>query len=334
MLVYFRSCKNVLVRGVTFLNADCWTQTYDQCKTLVIDSIKVNCTDYWNEDGVDIVDCEDVQMTNSYIDAADDGICIKSHDGSKACKNILISNNIIRSSTNGIKFGTVSHGGFENVRILNNIVFDTYRSAVALEAVDGGYIKDIVIDGLQSKNTGNLLFLRIGERVAGKKSSMQNIQVSNCTADIPAKKPDAGYIYEGPEEGQPRNISPAIIIMGLPDAFIKGVTVKNIVFTHAGGAKIHYANIPLDKLHTIPELPANYPDFSMFKELPSWGIFARHATGLQFENITMLSQRRDFRMPVVLDDVRNASFKGIQLNPGEKQAFLYQNNCKEITVKK
>ena len=166
-----------------------------------------------------LVDCEDAKVTNCYIDAADDGICLKSHDATKACKNILISNNRIRTSATGIKFGTASKGGFSNIRILNNIVFDTYRSAIALEAVDGGYIEDVEIDGLQSINTGNLIFLRTGERIAGKKSRLENIRISNVTADVPWTKPDAGYGYEGPEEDQPRNISPAIIISGMPDAF-------------------------------------------------------------------------------------------------------------------
>eukprot|EP01132_Coremiostelium_polycephalum_P020851 gene20851-24775_t len=286
MLVNFRECKEVTVRGVTFRNSASWTQTYDQCKNLTIDSIRVDNTVYWNEDGVDIVDCEDVKMTNSYIDAADDGICLKSHDATKACKNILISNNKIRSSANGIKFGTVSAGGFVNIKILNNVVFDTYRSAIALEAVDGGYIENVEIDGLQSINTGNLIFLRTGKRWGEGKSRMNNIRISNVTADIPAKKPDAGYGYEGPEEDD---------------------------FRHAGGGNIQYANVPLDKLELIPELPAKYPDFSMFKELPSWGIFAKHAKGLQFSGISMECERKDFRVPVVLDDVQESTFSGLKI---------------------
>jgi hypothetical protein len=333
MLLNFRNCNDVLIRGVTLRNSACWTQTYDQCKNLVIDSINVKCTDYWNEDGVDIVDCEDVKMTNSYIDAADDGICLKSHDAAKACKNVLISNNIIRSSASGIKFGTASNGGFINVHILNNKVFDTYRSAIALEAVDGGYIENIEIDGLQSINTGNLIFLRIGERLAGKKGRLENVRISNVTGDIPATKPDAGYGYEGPEEDQPRNISPGIIIVGLPGAMISNVSFKNIELKHAGGGKEQYANVPLNKLHTIPELPAKYPDYSMFKELPAWGIFAKHATGLQFSKITMLCQRIDFRLPVVLDDVQKSTFSDFTFLQEGKKKDIYQNNTKRVIVK-
>lgn len=331
--IYFRNCQDITIRGITLRNSASWNQTYEQCKNLAIDSVTVDNTSYWNEDGVDIVDCVNVTMTNSFINSADDGICLKSHDAEKECKNILIRNNLIRSSASGIKFGTASYGGFSNVRILNNIVFDTYRSAIALEAVDGGFIDHIEIDSLQSKNTGNLIFLRIGERVEGKTGRLENVTISNVTADIPATKADAGYGYEGPEEDQPRNISPAIIIAGLPGALVSNITFRNISFKHAGGGKIEYANVPLDQLNTIPELPAKYPEFSMFKELPAWGIFARHATGLSFSNITMICERKDFRMPIVLDDVSQSSFSGLQVLQQAKKENIYQDNCKGVTIK-
>ncbi|MEO9023092.1 MAG: glycosyl hydrolase family 28 protein [Ginsengibacter sp.] len=334
--IYFRNCQNIVIRGITLRNSASWNQNYDQCKNLLVDSVTVDNTVYWNEDGVDILNCENVVVSNCYIDAADDGICLKSFDSTKICKNVLIHNNKIRTSANGIKFGTASLGGFEDVRIINNVVFNTYRSAVALEAVDGGYIKNIEIDSLQSIHTGNVIFLRIGERwVPGKIGHFENVKISNVTGDIPATKPDAGYGYEGPEEDQPRNISPGIIIAGLPGSPITDISFKNIQFTHPGGGQANYANIPLDKLNAIPELPANYPEFSMFKELPAWGIFARHATGLKFLNITMECERKDFRIPIVLDDVSQCSFSELKISQlgKEKKKYIYQNNCKGISVK-
>ena len=46
----------------------------------MIDSITVDSRAFWNNDGIDIVDCDSVAITNSYIDSDDDGICLKSHD--------------------------------------------------------------------------------------------------------------------------------------------------------------------------------------------------------------------------------------------------------------
>jgi hypothetical protein len=74
-----------------------------------------------------------LRSSNSYIDSDDDGVCLKSHDSLGAfCQNILVKNCTIRSSANGIKFGTAHFGGFRNVKLINIKVFDTYRSAIAL----------------------------------------------------------------------------------------------------------------------------------------------------------------------------------------------------------
>src|SRR5437773_5528432 len=178
MLIYFRECRNVTVRGFIIRNAAAWVQTYDQCKNLQIDSITVDRRAFWNNDGIDIVDCDSVSITNSYIDSDDDGVCLKSHDPNKVCENILIRNCTIRSSANGIKFGTASLGGFRNIRLLNIKVFNTYRSAIALEAVDGGFIENVEADTLQALNTGNAIFMRIGERINGKKGRLENVRIS------------------------------------------------------------------------------------------------------------------------------------------------------------
>ena len=86
--------------------------------------------------------------------------------------------------------------------------------------------KNILVDGLKSTNTGNVIFLRLGERVVGKKSSMQRITIKNVVADVPFGKADAGYDYEGPIEDMPRNVSP-IVIAGLPGQYIKEVSFND-----------------------------------------------------------------------------------------------------------
>ncbi len=330
--IYFRECKNITIKDITLRDPASWNQTYDQCKNLYVDGIYVDSKSYWNNDGIDVVDCDGVVIKNSYFDAADDVICFKSHSADFICQNVVVDNCVGRSSANGLKFGTVSRGGFKNFKVTNLTIFDTFRSAITFAAVDGAEIENIVVDGVRSINTGNVIFLRIGDRWGkGKKPYMKNITISNVYAEVPLGKPDAGYNYEGPVEDLPRNISPASIV-GLVENKIQNVTLKNIHIVYPGEGNPLYAKRGLSpaELDGVPEMRDVYPEFSQFKELPAWGFYIRHAEGITFENVTFTAKKKDYRPSIVLDDVQGASFSGLVVNEPEsagKQAiFPYKSS--------
>ncbi|MBX2925926.1 MAG: glycoside hydrolase [Chitinophagaceae bacterium] len=329
--VYFRECKNIVIKGITLKDPASWNQTYDQCKNLYVDSIKVDSKNYWNNDGIDVVDCDGVVIKNSFFDAADDVLCFKSHDPSKICENVVVDNCVGRSSANGLKFGTVSRGGFRNFKVTNITIYDTYRSAITFAAVDGGIVENILVDGVKSTNTGNVIYLRIGDRWSGGKiPAMKNVVIRNVYAEVPAKKADSGYLYEGPVEDLPRNISPSGIV-GLPGHPIQNVTLENIKIVYPGGANPHYARRGLTKaeLDSIPEMPAAYPEFSQFKELPAWGFYLRHAEGIHFKNVTLVAQEKEYRPAIVADDVKGISFDKLDVQEPDskkkKQVFLHNS---------
>ena len=326
--IYFRECNNIVITGITLKDPASWNQTYDQCKKLYVDSIKVDSKNYWNNDGIDVVDCDGVVIKNSFFDAADDVLCFKSHDPSKICENVVVDNCVGRSSANGLKFGTVSRGGFRNFKVTNITIYDTYRSAITFAAVDGGIVENILVDGVKSTNTGNVIYLRIGDRWSGGKiPSMKNIVIKNVYAEVPVGKPDSGYLYEGPVEDLPRNISPASIV-GLGVHKIQNVTLENIKIVYPGGANVNYAKRGLTKaeLDSIPEMPKAYPEFSQFKELPAWGFYIRHAEGIHFKNVTLVANEKEYRPAIVADDVKNISFEKLDVQEPDskkkKQVFL------------
>jgi len=332
-LIYFKGCQNVHIQGIVMKNPASWTQQYDQCKNLLVENITVDSKNYWNNDGIDVVDCDSVIIRNNYFDASDDGICLKSHSDKFLCQNVEIYNNTVRSSASGIKFGTYSKGGFKNIRVINNTVFDTYRSAITFAAVDGGIVENIVVDSLRALNTGNAIFLRIGERIKGKKGKMKNVSISNVYVEVPATKADAGYPYEGPIEHLPRNISPASIV-GMPDALIENVTLKNVEIVYPGGGNPNYAKIGSDELDKVPELGDKYPEFSMFKELPAWGFYIRHAKGIVFENVRLSCEKEDYRTAVVLDDVHGIRFEKLEVSePTENKLPIYKHQSSEVKIK-
>lgn len=329
--IYLYNCKNIQIKEIMVKNAGEWVQFYDHCENLAIDSITVDSKAYWNNDGLDIGDCKHVRITNCFIDATDDGICLKSHDRKSFNEDIEIRNCVIRSSANGIKFGTVSAGGYKNIRIINNKVYDTFRSAITIATPDGGFVEDILVDSLYAYNTGNAIYLRIGARWnKGDIGKMNNITIRNLYAEIPAGKPDAGYTYEGPVEDNPRNISPASII-GLEGGHdITDVILQNVEIVYPGGGNPHYAYrglTPAD-LDSIPEMAKSYPEFSQFKELPAWGFYIRHARNILFDNVTLKALKPDYRPAIVVQEAENITLKKVKYKePGgkKKQVFVYKS---------
>ena len=334
--IYFRECDGVTIKDVFLKDPGSWNQTYDQCHNVYVEGIRVDSKSYWNNDGIDIVDCEDVIIRNCYIDAADDIFCFKSHSANHMCKNVLLENCVGRSSANGIKFGTVSKGGFKNFTIRNMTIFDTYRSAITFAAVDGAEIENITVDGIRSLHTGNVIFLRTGERWNRPKPPyMRNIVIRNVYAEVPLDKPDAGYNYEGPIEDLPRNISPCIIA-GIPNHKIENVLMENIeiVFPGGGNPRYAYRGTTPEDLDGIDEMISYYPEFSQWKELPAWGFYMRHATGITLRNVVFRAQKADYRPAIVCDDVQGLKLEEVVYDEAaapatKEQVVMYKSSYAE-----
>jgi hypothetical protein len=64
---------------------------------------------------------------------------------------------------------------------------------VAIECVDGGTLEDVLIDSVTATNTGNALFIRLGER--SKKDQMgqlRNVTLKNIKVEVAFERPDYG----------------------------------------------------------------------------------------------------------------------------------------------
>lgn len=315
-LIHFLRCDGITMKDITLKDPGSWTQQYDRCRNLLVDGMKVDAKCYWNNDGIDVVDCSDVIIRNCDFDAADDVYCFKSHRPEGVSENVLVENCRGRSSANGIKFGTFTLGKFKNFKFKNIEIYDTYRSALTIATVDGAQIEDIEIDGLRSIHTGNVFFFRCGTRRASDhhEAYMKNIVVKNVYAEVPFDKPDAGYTYEGPVEDLPRNVCPSILA-GLPGLRIENVRFENIEIVQPGNADPEYAYCGTTdaELDSIPELEKRYPEFSNWKELPAWGFYVRHADGVTFENVKVTVAGEDYRPAFVFDDVNGLQMNGVTI---------------------
>ena len=313
-LFNFVDCQDVRVEDVRLRNSAGWGVSFHQCCDMTLRGLDILNRAYWNNDGIDLTDCKRVLVEHCNVNSADDGICLKSYDPDSGNDSITIRHCEIRSSASAIKFGSASWGGFRHIRISDIRVFDTFRSALAIESVDGAIIENVKADDIIAQNTGNALFIRLGQRTGNRKGVVKDIHISNLTAQIPFGRPDIDYDLRGPEVDYFHNIHPAPIC-GIPGNCIEDVTLEHIQITYPGRATKGMAYIPLWRKGDVPEQIQKYPEFTMFGELPSWGLYLRHIRNIKLKDIQLKLVGEDFRPAIVDEDVEGLTTDRIQLYP-------------------
>jgi len=329
-LLLFSLCKNVDIEGATLTNSACWGLSFELCENLTLNKLHVINMAYWNNDGTDLTDCKNVRITNCDFNTADDGICLKSYYPGYSNDSFYIADCKVRSGASAIKFGTASYGGFKNVRINNIEVYDTYRSAIAIESVDGAAIENVRITHIAAHNTGNAVFIRLGHRAGARPGRIKNIYIGHIKVQIPFGRPDMAYDLRASEPGF-HNPFPASIT-GIPGANVENVQLEDIEITYPGRASKAQAYFSLSRLNDFPEQIKSYPEFTMFGEMPAWGFFIRHAKNITLNNIRLKLQAGDFRPAFVLDDVDQVSLNQIKLPEGYQIGQLMVKDGTKVSL--
>ena len=292
-LVTFKECRNIRVSGVTLTGGASWVNTYYKCQNILIEHLKIESRAFWNNDGIDICDSKDVVIRQCELDTADDAICLKSHQPDGGIENVWIQSCKIRSSASAIKIGTPTYGLIKNIRIDDVQVRDTFRSVIAIESVDGSTIDGVVVTHVTGRNVGNPLFIRLGART-GTGGVIRNIRIEQMDVEVSKGKPDMGLPIEGSPSKHNKDTLP-IVISGISGRKIENVLLRNCRFVFPGGSVSPHKR-------EVLEARADYPEFDMFGDLPSWGLYARHITGLALNNITFDSVLPDSRQKIWMDD--------------------------------
>ncbi|MGB3780170.1 MAG: glycoside hydrolase family 28 protein [Tunicatimonas sp.] len=307
-IIHLRACQNVVVRDVTLYNSASWVQSYQSCKNLVIDGITVDSRENKdiereryadvpgrNTDGLDLIDCERVRISNCYINSGDDAICLKSFSPDEACRDITISNCVVSSNASGIKIGTETSGRFEDITIQNCVVYDTRNDAIAVMSVDGARIERINIANVSCRNIkGSAVFVRLGNRNRTYRDSAE------------VNPPHLKDILINNIQGTRISSGNGAVIAGLKNIPVENVVLSNINLNFEGGGAA--ANPPRE----TPENEQAYPKGSMFGTLPTYGIYIRHAKNVTLDNIQLRFLREDERPALIADGVERLEITGIQ----------------------
>jgi len=321
--ISLRECNNVLLRDFAILMGGHFGILATGCSNVTVDNLRIDT----NRDGMDIDCCSNVRISRCSVNSPwDDGICLKaSYALGKvvACENVTISDcymagnfdvgtlldGTFKRSTPGyhsgrvgrIKLGTESNGDFRNITI-TNCIFDDCRG-IAIESVDGSHIEDITISNITMRKVANdPIFIYLGARLRGPDAppvgSIQRVNISNI-------------VVSGAQSGFTSTIS------GLPGHPVEDIHLSNLrLHVDGGGAAGLRDVVPLEK-------PKAYPEPGMFGPCPAYGLYMRHAAGIEIDHVTLSYAQPETRAAFVLEDVRDATFSAVNAQPGSGGAALF-----------
>lgn len=150
-VILFENCNHLTVRDITLQRSAFWTVHLAGCQDVEISSIRIlNNRKMANCDGINPDHCQDVRITNCYIESGDDSIVLKGTEAYReygSTKNVLIDNCILSSTSSAIKIGTESVSDFINIQVRNCIIKESNRG-IALQLRDEGNLQNISFDGI------------------------------------------------------------------------------------------------------------------------------------------------------------------------------------------
>lgn len=321
--VLFISCKKVKVSGVTIKNSPMWNQHYLNCEDVIVDGIHSWNHCNGNNDGIDIDGCRRFVLSNSIIDSDDDGIVLKS-TGPAPCEDVIVRGCIVSSYANAIKCGTESTGGFRDILISDCVVKPSRNtgkrvlkstpsgiSAISLEIVDGGIMENVSVSNILINGTECPIYVRLGNRARKYMPETAEPQVG-IMRDIS---------INGIQAYEVGNFCSSIT--GIEGHCVENISLSNIIIENRGGlAKGNYRTTGDDKgvrhdmagnkwgdaywqkSSQVKEDDKGYPQPTVWGNLPSRGLFARHVRGLSLNNVTFRSAQSDPRQDIIKVDVK------------------------------
>ncbi len=274
-VIKLNNCQNANVNNIILRESAEWTFVINGGSGYNINNVVIdNNMHVANTDGIDILNCTDVNIANCFIATGDDGIVLKPTEDK--ILNVEISDCEISSFANCFKIGTETAYDVENVSVNNCSFFIpdgmTYGySGIAIESADGSNISNINIDNIIMDGVSSPLLIWLGNRLSydvDEIGSIDDISISNITA-------------ENTE---------------LPSA-ITGCKADGKIYS-VGDVKLSNINVKYrdtkENLSVIKPVPegsmSDYPDivrishkyfinhkFSGYWDLPCYGIFLRYA---------------------------------------------------------
>jgi chitodextrinase len=152
----FGNCEDVLVEGITILDAPAWVVAFFGCRRVTVRNIKQICRRE-NSDGVDLCNTQDALVEDSFLRNNDDEVCVKTTSPAPAqeSRNIVVRRCVVwNERARGLGITSETRRNISNVLFADcDIIRDYARggdcAALAVLVSDSGTMSNIRFEDIR-----------------------------------------------------------------------------------------------------------------------------------------------------------------------------------------
>jgi polygalacturonase len=298
--IAIKNSENITITDLQIHNVTDIAMLLGRCKTVFIRGIYMRT----HIDGISPDGCENVIISDCNLFCGDDALVFKTstYDGKVApCKHITVTNCVISSRCNAIKFGTETTGDMKYITISNCTIYNVRCTGISIESIDGANIEAVNISNIMMENVTCPIFMILGRRMRAPEGtpigSIKNINLSNIYADNNNERyKSIDFWYQSICEGSEYQTNECITsnIVNMTDHPFENVTLTNVHLKVMGGKTIAESSFTAN--------PTGYADGAMFgKVLPSSGLFVKNVKNALLQNVTVETVNKDERPTILVE---------------------------------
>jgi polygalacturonase len=280
-----------------------------------------NLTMHPSRDGVDLMECTNVNAHDlSITGGGDDAFALK-NDCSLGkplpTDNVTVRDSTFGSGATALQIGSETWGNFTNISWSNIKVVNGGKSAIGIQMNDGAVIKNMSYDNITITHASFPIFINVTSLLRAPTKMpghAENIRISNVTA--------SGLVAGN--NGTPHNT--AIIISGEAEVPNQGIVLEHIKITFPGGGAPTGDPPEGNKLTSGVAYNPRY-----ITPVPAYGVFVRHARGVELHDVTLGFESADQRPAVIARDVEGLMLDSLTAQKGGSQLEL--EAIKNLTIR-
>ena len=316
--IYIKNCTDFVADNFIIENSAHWSFRIENCNNVKINNFIINNNrNVANADGFDIAGTSNISIDHCFVSTADDGICIKNAvwlGNTGTMSNISVTDCEVISRANSFKIGTETTYDISNVTVKDCkfMMTDLYPgtvSGIAIESADGSRVHNITVQNIIMDRVTCPVFIRLCNR--NRAAEVDAVSANAVEFGKKKKKASSAPKDMFDKKGEVFNINISditatnaeipVIVAGYKQhgstRYVSDVTLKNFEIYYAPYKEVY------DRRAFIPEYADVYPESWRFRNLPAYGIWARHVKGLKLLDFNCSAPRSTWKEKYIMEDV-------------------------------